>query len=133
VVFDDQFETVYAGDETIPDSWEHLCIFDRFEAAFDTEPPKLGSEWHNPEDSQLSQASVQGRKLYHQLHSKDTDIREDMVFEPPKLPVAREQQMSVPREPPDLRRLTQASQKIRQPREQPAPSTLTRRHEPRPV
>lgn len=51
LIFDDWFETVYSSDETIPDSWDSLCIFERFETAFEEgEPPPLSQEWFTPDE-----------------------------------------------------------------------------------
>jgi hypothetical protein len=35
VVFDDSFETVYADEDTTPEAWENLCIFNKFQAEFE--------------------------------------------------------------------------------------------------
>ena len=132
VVFDDQFETIYADADEPPRTWEDLCIYDKFEATFDKDPPQLGPEWHDPEEQvqKHSRAPSQGRKLYHELQSKDRDIKDDFAFDPPKrLPVPREQQLSAPREPPDLKDLTQVSERpqFRPTREKSAPSSWVRK------
>lgn len=50
LVFDDWFETVSSVDldHLVPPSWDHLCIFNRFEIVFDDElygAPLLSDEW----------------------------------------------------------------------------------------
>ena len=52
VVFDDWFETVYSDQDMDPNKWEDMCMFQRWETAFDegTVPPKLKAEWLTPEE-----------------------------------------------------------------------------------
>ena len=78
IVFDDWFETVYAGEAEEPPDWEAMCIMDRFETVFDEgqEPPSLADEWLTPEE--LARNNVkreviglkQGRQLYHEVNKK---------------------------------------------------------------
>ena len=70
VVFDDWFETVYA-DETEPECWDRLCIYERFETAFEGEPPPL-DKWLTPEEIEQKKSKVKGpRKLYQDLHTSE--------------------------------------------------------------
>jgi hypothetical protein len=70
LVFDDWFETVYSDDSTVPDAWESLCIFDRFELAFEEgSTPPLAAEWFTPEELEHTTPVIPRRKeLYHNLH-----------------------------------------------------------------
>ena len=84
IVFDDWFETVYASDDDPPPQWADMCIFQRFETQFDedVQPPLLSNEWLTPEEVNRNKKVrrlnelKQGRKLYHELSTKDQE-RED--------------------------------------------------------
>ena len=104
VVFDDEFETVYADEDEPPPEWENMCIFQRFQVEFEdgVTPPSLSSEWLSPDE--LHQQSVKrhlselrgGRKLYQDVHNKD--VKEDLIYQPPPPdPVFP----PTPRKPPD--------------------------------
>jgi hypothetical protein len=117
-VFDDWFETVYADEDAVPDSWEHLCIFERFETAFEEgDPPKLAHEWLSPEEARQSvvSKSPNGRQLYQDLQSKD--VKDDMSFQPPKIAPTREPRLPVPKRPPGLEQLSRTREKIAPTRE----------------
>ena len=86
VVFDDSFEMVYADEDTTPDAWENLCIFNKFQAEFEQSvtPPKLSAEWLSPEElasDKSRQESCNGRRLYQDMHSKE--IAEDLKYKAP--------------------------------------------------
>jgi Reverse transcriptase (RNA-dependent DNA polymerase) len=105
LIFDDWFETVYSSDETIPDSWDSLCIFERFETAFEEgEPPPLSQEWFTPDEQANRRPPERAppRELYHQLGNRRT----------------RHVQLPAPREHPSAA-----------PREHSSPSLLTLRHD----
>ena len=152
VVFDDQFETVFADENSVPPNWDDLCIFERFEVAFDKEAPQLGPEWQDPREPLQPSVAIQRKKLYHELQTKDKEIKEDFAFQapPPRLaprehPLSaprepplrapREPPLSAPREPSNLEQLTQATERLqlKSTREQQrAPSALVRKpHVPR--
>ena len=89
VVFDDSFETVYADEDTTPDAWENLCIFNKFQAEFEPSvaPPSLSDEWLSPDElaTDNTRQKVQelrgGRRLYQDMHSKE--VAEDINYQPP--------------------------------------------------
>ena len=89
VVFDDSFETVYADEDTTPDAWENLCIFNKFQAEFEPSvaPPSLSDEWLSPDElvTDNTRRKVQelrgGRRLYQDMHSKE--VAEDINYQPP--------------------------------------------------
>ena len=88
VVHDDSFETVYSPDDAEPPQWEHLCVFERFELEFESNPPPLPDDWLTPEELALKRAArhrqslKQGRKLWQDSATKET--REDFNYQPPK-------------------------------------------------
>jgi hypothetical protein len=126
VVFDDWFETVYA-DETAPDCWDELCMFERFETAFDGDPPRLGDEWLTAEEIELRKGkSSPSRKLYQDLQTRE-DVKDDLTYQPPKLPVTKEHHMALPREPPDAHPVSQTREPMSSTRE---PGSLMRQPEP---
>ena len=108
VVHDDWFETCYSSADHIPPQREDLCIFDRFETSFDQfdkdgkkiPPPPLADEWLSPEDlaQKFPHNLRQGRMLYQDVHVKNKEIKEDLIYKPPPPdPIAPRK----PREPPD--------------------------------
>ena len=105
VVFDDKFETVYADEDSEPPEWEKLCIFDRYEVAFDEDqtPPSLADEWLTPQEleqrAQRRPPTVmrQGRTLYEDLPTRET--KADYEFQPP--PPPENVVTPEPRKPPD--------------------------------
>ena len=89
VVFDDDFETVYADENNPPPNWDDLCIFQRFQVEFEEgmPVPTLSEEWLSPaemNDQQVRRRLAElrgGRKLYQDLQSKDS--RDDFHYKPP--------------------------------------------------
>jgi hypothetical protein len=103
VVFDDSFKTVYADEDTTPEAWENLCIFNKFQAKFGQSitPPRLSDEWLSPEElasvksRQGSQEVPSGRRLYQDMHSKET--AEDLQYKSPvKAPISSSPTVHLP-------------------------------------
>ena len=103
IVFDDWFETVYASDDEPPPNWTDMCIMQRFQTTFDEglEPPSLADEWLSPEEIAKNKWQRHlndlrgGRKLYHELNSKETG--DD--YKPPQLPKTPNPPSLIPPEP----------------------------------
>ena len=105
VVFDDEFEMVYADENEPPPSWEDLCIFHRFQTEFDegVSPPSLSDEWLTPDEASQQDAKRRwselrgGKRTYQDIHSKD--VYDDLKYQPPSPPISII--VSEPRKPPD--------------------------------
>ena len=119
VVYDDWFETVCASADSPPPSWDHLCVFQRFEIVFDAvPPPTLADEWLTPEEIEQNRHYSKAnpaprRRVWQDVRSKEA--RDDFTFEPPPPPA--------PREPPDLPLPSSSVSTVHSP----APRELTRR------
>ena len=134
VVFDDDFETVYAEEDEPPPSWEDMCIFQRFQVEFEEgmPVPTLADEWLSPDEVSEQQVrrklgELRGRrKLYQDLQSKG--VKEDLHYKPPPpLPIIMPDHRKPPdksqqREVPATREL---SKWVRSGTSTPAPSTPT--------
>ena len=104
VIHDDSFETVYSPEGVEPPQWEHLCVFERFELEFESNPPALSDDWLTTDEILLKRASrhlqslKQGRKLWQDTATKES--REDFNYQPPKPSQPREVPSVVLRESP---------------------------------
>jgi hypothetical protein len=87
LIFDDWFETVYANGETVPESWDSMCIFEHFETAFEEgEAPTLGPKWYTSDKSARGNPpSVHPpqQELYHRPKAKG--VRSSQLFTPREL------------------------------------------------
>jgi hypothetical protein len=89
LVYDDWFETVHSPADVEPPGWEDMCIFQRFEVAFeeDVQVPLLADEWLTPAEVAANQVHRrtqqlrQGRRLNQELNTRE--YRNELNYQPP--------------------------------------------------